>query len=492
MDRAADRRVLIIVPSHNLKSQWATDAKKKFQIELQTKEFVYKFNDDFQGGVATYQHVASATKYFTGICQKHPVMVIFDEMHHCADQASWGEAIKGTTATAKERLMITGTAWRSDNRTIPYVQYENGYVKADYRYGLESALKDGIVRPVIFDHAKGSIENDRNGEISMLDEETDERESSRILNRLLTPRGEYVRQIIRDAHARLTQYRKWRPKAAAMAACIDREHAQAMAEVIQEETGCRAHIIVDDVEMATTSIDDFRNGSDPWLVSVRQVSEGTDIKRLMVLCYLTNATTPLFFRQLVGRVQRVTGPDEEASVFLPAHPELIENAKTMEREQVCALAERDCEIREPIERSEMQSMLFESYTTRHHGSGLVLVNTEAIEQPLYSHLCALASKHDLPIGKIYQVITDHIRHAAEAIGTPVQEPNYKSIEEQKDELRTQAQKLAAQIRTATGNDFNEIHVRHNGGRRTEEMTMKQLKAKIESMRKELDRLWRRS
>jgi superfamily II DNA or RNA helicase len=42
------------------------------------------------------------------------------------------------------------------------------------------------------------------------------------------------------------------------------------------------------------------------IVSVGMVSEGTDIPRLKVCCYLSDVKTELYFRQVLGRIIRVT------------------------------------------------------------------------------------------------------------------------------------------------------------------------------------------
>jgi superfamily II DNA or RNA helicase len=115
---------------------------------------------------------------------------------------------------------------------------------------------------------------------------------------------------------------------------------------------------VSDDEVATDSVDDYRRGRGEWLVSVKQVTEGTDIKRLHVLCYLTVATTEMSFRQLIGRISRVRfqDPDSpnvedesmqadlEAYVFLPADPRLIGHAKNIEQAQLRALRELTDEV----------------------------------------------------------------------------------------------------------------------------------------------------
>ena len=51
------------------------------------------------------------------------------------------------------------------------------------------------------------------------------------------------------------------------------------------------------------------------------ISEGTNIPRLKVCCYLTRVKTELYFRQVLGRVLRVNGTDNDKGyLFMPAEP----------------------------------------------------------------------------------------------------------------------------------------------------------------------------
>ncbi|MFT4899455.1 MAG: superfamily II DNA or RNA helicase [Flavobacteriales bacterium] len=57
------------------------------------------------------------------------------------------------------------------------------------------------------------------------------------------------------------------------------------------------------------------------------VSEGTNIPRLQVCCHLTNIRTELHYRQILGRILRVTdAKKQEATLFMPAEPRLVEYA----------------------------------------------------------------------------------------------------------------------------------------------------------------------
>ena len=64
-------------------------------------------------------------------------------------------ACKAAFEPAVRRLMLTGTPFRSDENPIPFVTYERGgdgllRSRADSSYGYADALRDGVVRPVIF------------------------------------------------------------------------------------------------------------------------------------------------------------------------------------------------------------------------------------------------------------------------------------------------------------------------------------------------------
>ena len=82
-------------------------------------------------------------------------LVILDEIHHAGDSLSWGDAIREAFEPARRRLSLTGTPFRSDTSPIPFVEYapdDEGIriSQSDYSYGYARALKDGVVRPVIF------------------------------------------------------------------------------------------------------------------------------------------------------------------------------------------------------------------------------------------------------------------------------------------------------------------------------------------------------
>lgn len=477
MAAGADRRVVVAVPTDNLREQWKDEAGT-FGISLQTKEFGTNFKHGFQGGVATYHLIANQPLLFRKLCSVAPTMVVFDEIHHCGDDAHFGNGIVSAFEMAKERLLMSGTPWKSDGRSIPFVKYDgNGYAVADFSYDYPQALNDDVVRYLVFDHAKGSIRNDITGETESLSQEVCDEDAQRRLKKLLDPDGEYVRQQLLSAHRKLLEVRKEIPDAAALAACIDQYHAVKVAQAIRQVTGCEPSVIVSDTDIENDSVRDFRKSSKEWLVAVRKVSEGTDIKRLQVLCYLTNTTSELFFRQLIGRVSRVRGMEDfEAYVYLPADPRLIRCSRNIENAQVQALREQsEKESRELGER-EQGDVQFESYSTSHDGTDVAFIGGECVSLTEYQEIQQVAEAVSLSMQKVLQVMK---MTQGRAVPTTV-EPAEQSKEDRMDALRRKCNKAAFRLSKLVGVDVREINARFVAmfGKAQKDMTEHELQIKL--------------
>jgi len=67
----------------------------------------------------------------------------------------------------------------------------------------------------------------------------------------------------------------------------------------------------------------FRTSDTQWIVSVGMVSEGTDIPRLQVCCHLSHIKTELYFRQVLGRILRISDAEnQEAWLYTIAESQL--------------------------------------------------------------------------------------------------------------------------------------------------------------------------
>ena len=110
----------------------------------------------------TYAGVAVNPLAFRVRTERFKTLVILDEVHHGGDALSWGEGVREAFEPAARRLCLTGTPFRSDDNPIPFVTYEHGpdgiaRSKADYTYGYGHALRDHVVRPVIFMSYSGEM-----------------------------------------------------------------------------------------------------------------------------------------------------------------------------------------------------------------------------------------------------------------------------------------------------------------------------------------------
>jgi superfamily II DNA or RNA helicase len=77
----------------------------------------------------------------------------------------------------------------------------------------------------------------------------------------------------------------------------------------------------------TSIIQQFRHAQTKWIISVGMISEGTNIPRLQICCHLTNIKTEMHFRQILGRILRMTSSkNQEAIMYMPAEPKLLEYA----------------------------------------------------------------------------------------------------------------------------------------------------------------------
>jgi superfamily II DNA or RNA helicase len=342
-----ERRLIIVGPTLNIRSQWKNEAQKTFGIQLLTERFAGHLESaDFHGVVTTYATIANNALLFKRLCVKHRCMVIFDEIHHAGDHASWGRAMREAFEPAEKRLSLSGTPFRSDGELIPFLRLgSDGTYQIDYAYDYPAALRDGVIRELTFHRFAGSVtfKVDEQVQTFHTDDELHEDDAARRL-RLLLSSPAYMRGLLQDAHNQLIEVRKTKPDAGGLALCQNADHAVFVQGLLRQITGTEPDLIVSDGDLATSTVDLFRNdASRMWAVAVRQVSEGVDIRRLMVLAYATNWRTALFFRQAVGRIMRYEGTDEdiEAFCFLPKDPDLNEHAKTIEEFQAQVVAEQE-------------------------------------------------------------------------------------------------------------------------------------------------------
>ena len=157
LGRRAIDRVIVVAPTDHLRSQWA-EAAERFGIALAPNlgNSVGPVPADLHGYVTTYAQVAGKPTLHAARATSRRSLVIMDEIHHAGDGLSWGEAVEHAFTAAGRRVCLTGTPFRTRvGERIPFVRYEpdgdGGLVSAaDFSYGYADALRDHVVRPVVF------------------------------------------------------------------------------------------------------------------------------------------------------------------------------------------------------------------------------------------------------------------------------------------------------------------------------------------------------
>ncbi|WBU38564.1 DEAD/DEAH box helicase [Homoserinibacter sp. YIM 151385] len=339
-------RVTVVAPTEHLKVQWA-DAAHRAGIRLDPR-FTNRHGQEarhYQGVVVTYAQVAVRASVHRRLTESARSLVILDEVHHGGDALSWGDAVREAFEPAVRRLSLSGTPFRSDTAPIPFVRYERDrrgirLSQADYSYGYGHALKDGVVRPVMFLSYAGSMRwRTRQGEEmeATLGQGDTKDVTSQAWRAALDPEGEWVSAVLRAADRRLSEVRQSIPDAGGLVIATDQTVARAYADILAQITGRRPVVVLSDEAEASARIDAFSTSDERWMVAVRMVSEGVDVPRLCVGVYATSASTPLFFAQAIGRFVRARRRGETASVFLPSVPVLLGLAAELERERDHAL-----------------------------------------------------------------------------------------------------------------------------------------------------------
>jgi superfamily II DNA or RNA helicase len=347
LSTGAVQALAIVAPTEHLKTQWALAAARVgIALDPTFKNAAGISSADFSGVVLTYAQVAAHPALHRARTTRRRTLVILDEVHHGGDALSWGDAVREAFEPATKRLCLTGTPFRSDTHPIPFVRYDKGAdgitrSAADHSYGYADALRDGVVRPVLFMAYSGTATwRRRAGEevTATLGEPLTVEQTAAAWRTALDPHGDWMPAVLTAADRRLSQVRAGgMPDAGGMVIASDHKNAKLYAELLHGITGRAPVVVLSDDPTASKKIAAFDASDERWLVAVRMVSEGVDIPRLAVGVYATSVQTPLFFAQAVGRFVRARKPGETASVFLPSVPSLLALAAAVEKERDHAL-----------------------------------------------------------------------------------------------------------------------------------------------------------
>lgn len=346
LGRGTISAVTIVAPTEHLKTQWAEAAARVgIHIDPRFSNSSARHSSEYDGVALTYAQVASKPALHRTRTESAPTLVILDEIHHGGDALSWGDAIREAFEPATRRLALTGTPFRSDTSPIPFVTYaedRDGIRRssADYTYGYAEALRDGVVRPVLFLAYGGAMRwrTKAGDEIAArLGEMLTKDSMAQAWRTALDPKGEWIPSVLAAADKRLTEVRRGVPDAGGLVIASNQTAARAYARTLEAITGEKPTLVLSDDTGSSARIEEYAASDSRWMVAVRMVSEGVDVPRLCVGVYATSTSTPLFFAQAVGRFVRARRRGETASVFLPSVPVILEHAARLEDERDHAL-----------------------------------------------------------------------------------------------------------------------------------------------------------
>lgn len=321
----------------------------------------------FDVSVITYQaasnaDVLQAVRQWREQFGEWQYALILDEIHHTrATGGAWGDAVAALESGAAVTVAMSGTYFRTDGHPIQFLDYkDDGRPKTHYAYGYRQALLDRCVRPVAFRFHDATFD--------LHDADADEvvRRDVRLSNvanrehlsaaqrRVLSADSPCVREMIRDAHEELVRTRRRFPDGGCLIVCQpgggdagEDRHVQQVAELVREVTGVNPVVLThhDGDDVTAEKLSKFRDGAEPYLVAVNMVSEGCDIRRLRSVVFCRYTESEMLFRQIVGRVLRVTPGDDgtAASVHLPTFPRMKAFADNMNGECLEAVRKLGCE-----------------------------------------------------------------------------------------------------------------------------------------------------
>lgn len=371
-------RVIVVCPTDHLRTQWLEDATRvhihldKLQLGKWSRQIA--LTDDFVGMVLTYAQVVNNQELLRGFTHKYKTLVIFDEIHHNAEgeRLTWGLAARQAFDPAARRLLLSGTPYRSDNNPIPFVRYnvdpndpKTQRAEAHYNYSYGDALKDeNVVRHIVFPAFDGRLiwQNFGEKKEASFKHHLGRAESGYRLRTALHPEGDWIKDVIKAADDKLNFIRQeeGHSTAGGLIVASDQEHAKAYARLLKEITGEECTLAISDSEDASKAIAKFRTSTQKWIVAVKMVSEGVDIKRLRVGIYATNTLTTTFFRQVIGRVIRWDDDprwqqldDQTAYFYLPEDERLVNLAQQIRVEITDTIREQEIKEFQPREGAQL-------------------------------------------------------------------------------------------------------------------------------------------
>jgi superfamily II DNA or RNA helicase len=163
------------------------------------------------------------------------------------------------------------------------------------------------------------------------------------LRTALSVDGQWLSTVLDHANERLHTIRQQHSDAGGLVIATDHEHARGIAQMIEQRYNITPAVALSDDPNASDVISNFAAGDGEWVVAVRMISEGVDIPRLRLAVFATTTTTPMFFRQAVGRIARWTPGQrsQRAYMYIPDDVRLRAHAMTIAQQRRHSIEKRN-------------------------------------------------------------------------------------------------------------------------------------------------------
>ena len=269
------------------------------------------------GAVTTYQTLAARQNYirFRDTIQGKRTLIVFDEVQFLNDEShenskGWYRKAKAVREAAKFTLVMSGTLWRTDNKRIPFVEYELGsdgisLPIAHITYCLRDAVREEAILPTEWHNRNGSVEYIYNGvkNAAELLDDNDEEESRKVRTFLASDAS-----VCSLLDTMVADWRLWRDRAYASRMIVmadDTKAARRWHKYLEDKHNIPCVLATSKEESAGRHLRHFRERrSGQCLVTVAMAYVGFDCPDLTHLAYLSSIRAPSWMLQSFARVSR--------------------------------------------------------------------------------------------------------------------------------------------------------------------------------------------
>ncbi|MER7077265.1 Superfamily II DNA or RNA helicase [Saccharopolyspora kobensis] len=334
-------RIVVVVPNTALVRQWRSElAQLGIHLDPHPTDGALEA-DGLVGVIVTYQSLPTYARVHATRMRQRTTLLVFDEVHHVADEASWGNAVRrmvGDVAAGEVRagavLNMTGTLFRSDPRhRISTVRYERVTVNDvpklqalnDWAVPTRELIGTELRAPELYRYGGRAEYINLSSSHPVLPTQIadlDERERTALLSQVLES-PEWIDRFAAEAVRLLNEqiealdHAEYLKLLFVAPTVVVARHA---ARALNKATGTDfARLIVYDEPDALTNLRIARDEPRSCgIVTVRMVTEGFDCPHISVIAYASNIVAPLFVSQMMARAMRLTRTERDTGTHLPA------------------------------------------------------------------------------------------------------------------------------------------------------------------------------